>query len=354
MEVNFIYGIRCVTGLIFALFLINSCVDFIDLSVDEVQEIIIIEGIVQNDGSSPVVRISKSAAFAAGPDGVEMPILGAKVEISEIGGETIQLVETDPGVYGINRSLGTSAKEYQLFVSFDGQSYVSLIEKMPPTIQIQELSWITKDEIVENISGNLETREIIEIRADADLSNVSDNVFLRYRINGIWEFRERFSLSNPLNLNPLFCYISGRVDLNNLALIDGREINNGQLVNQKILEEILDFRFAHNYCFAVTQQSISNNAFNYWNSIRNEFERTGDIFEAPPARIKGNIFNTISTKNDVIGIFTAIAPSTSNISVSGLGLDILGRCDGFGRDLPETCFQCETIINSSTVKPECL
>lgn len=280
----------------------HSCIDTIELDVQDTEDIIIIDGSVYSDGTFPEVRVRKGAAFASGPDGVEFPISGAHVEIAELGGSTFVLDEIQPGTYSINRSLGTTQRDYQLKVQVNGETYESSIEQMPVVIPIQELSWTTQKENIDNTRGNVESKDVLVVRANADLSGIQEDIFLRYRIDGTWEFRERSAANN---LNAIFCYITERVDLNNLALIDGREVNNGILTDQPILEEFLDFRFAFNYCFTVTQQSISNATFNYWKSIQNEFERTGDIFESPPARIKGNIFNTISAKNDVIGIFSS-------------------------------------------------
>ena len=133
-------------------------------------------------------------------------------------------------------------------------------------------------------------------------------------------------------------------------MIDGREVNNGILVDQPILEKLIDEKFFHSYCFTVVLQSISKNAFDYWNSIKNEFERTGDIFEAPPARIRGNVLNVESTKNDVIGLFSAIATDTMNLSVNSTDINTnLRQCRPFGT-LSDACTNCLIIANSSLEK----
>ena len=81
-------------GYIFAfllLFGVLSCVDEIDLKVGEVDEVLVVDGRIYNDGTPPIVTIFKSAAFESGPDGVSLPVGGARVQIQEIGGPIIDL-----------------------------------------------------------------------------------------------------------------------------------------------------------------------------------------------------------------------------------------------------------------------
>ncbi|MFT4568640.1 MAG: hypothetical protein ACI9FN_003609 [Saprospiraceae bacterium] len=332
-----------------------SCVDVIDLRAEEAEDIFIIDGFVYSDGRDPIVNIRRSAAFVSGPEGAQMPVSGAQIEIMEVGGPTIELIEVEAGVYSTVQPLGTVGTEYVLKVDVDGDSYESLLERMPPTVPIAALDWTTKELFVDNIAGNVEIQKRVVVLAEVDLSKFEEEIFLRYRIDGVWEFREAFAGGNPLNLNPISCYITEQVDLNNVALLDGRIVSNGALIQQSIIEEHINFRFAYNFCFTVTQESISNTAFNFWNSVQSEFERTGDIFEAPPARIKGNVFNTNDTNNNVIGLFSAISSSTSNITISGLSFTPapIGQCVIFS-NRPESCFRCETINNASTIKPDCL
>ena len=259
-------------------------------------------------------------------------------------------METEPGVYTTDRFVGIIGKEYQLRIEANGNTYESMVETIPPIIPNARLGWNRREETVTNDIGNVATQSILILEADANLPQSADGAFIRYRVEGVYEYRERAS---PNNLNDISCFVQELIDFNNLSLIDGRLINDGQLVNQPILERIIDTKFAYNYCFTVVQQSISKSAFNYWVSIENEFERTGDIFEAPPAKIKGNILNTAGTKNDVIGLFSAISTDTSNLLVTGIELgNPRIPCRSFG-NIPVACFDCLIIEKSSIERPEC-
>ena len=327
-----------------------SCIDVIDLKTDGTEEILIIEGFVYNGNTPPTVKIRKSASFSSGPDGVEQPVSGAIVTLMELNAESVQLTESELGVYTTDQFIGIIGKEYQLRIEADGNTYESLVERMPPVIPNIRLGWNRREETITNELGNVATQSILILEADANLPPQENGAFLRYRVKGDYEFRERASSTN---LNDITCFVKEEIDFNNLSLVDGRLINDGQLVNQPIMERIIDTKFAYNYCFTVIQQSISKNSFNFWVSIENEFERTGDIFEAPPAKIKGNIQNTQGTKNDVIGLFSAVTTDTSKLLVSGIELgNPRIPCRSFGT-VPSACFDCLIINNSSIEKPEC-
>ncbi|MEM7369459.1 MAG: DUF4249 domain-containing protein [Bacteroidota bacterium] len=332
----------------------NSCIDVIDLNTVEVGEVLVIEGAVYAGGSLPSVTIRRSGAFVAGPDGVQQPVSGAKVSITEVGGQTLELEEVDAGIYQGSTPIGTTGKEYTLQVEVDGNTYVSLTETMPERVALDEVSWEVRELTAESESGNIVTNYQFVLLADATLPDLEEGPYLRYRTESIYEYRERSSASN---ISASYCYIRDEVDLNNLAIIDGKNINQGQLINQPILSKLVDSKFTWGVCFTAIQQSISANAFNYWTSIQNEFERTGDIFESPPAKIKGNIFNTVSTKNDVIGLFSAIASDSVKIHAIGLEVrEIAGRtcqCQCWPPPQNESCSNCLSLSKSSLNKPEC-
>lgn len=328
---------------------LSSCIDVIDLETVEVGEVLVVEGAVYLNGEVPEVKIRRSGAFVAGPDGVQQPVSGAIVTITEVGGDQVQLTEIEPGLYQGNSAMGSVGKEYLLQIQVDDNSYESLIEKMPVEVPIDELNWELKEIADENESGNVVTAKNVVVMADATIPDREEGVFLRYRVESVYEYRER-----TVGPNTRYCYVQDNIDFNNLAIVDGRDINEGKLVDQPVLKKLLDAKFTWGTCLTVTQHSISEQSYNYWNSIQNEFQRTGDIFESPPAKIKGNIFNTDGTKNDVIGLFSAIASNQAKIYVDGLDIDErLCQCQCWPPPRTETCYNCLGLSKSSQDQPEC-
>ena len=155
--------------------LVASCIDVIELETGDAEEVLIIEGFIHKDG--PEVKIRKSAAFAAGPKGVELPVSGAAVTIVEIGGPSVSLSETEPGKYESTELLGTEGKSYQLKVDVDGNTYESSIEQLPAKVPITDLDWSRRQESVTNVAGNVATQDIFILESDATIPPIFQMLF---------------------------------------------------------------------------------------------------------------------------------------------------------------------------------
>mgnify|MGYP000507114591 CR=1 FL=1 len=92
--------------------------------------------------------------------------------------------------------------------------------------------------------------------------------FLRWRVQGEYVLRE----TAPGLLNPKRCFIKVNLDQNQVRVLDGSELNKGQLFGQIIAETVYDFRFTEKFCFHISQYAISEDEFNYWNNIKIIFD----------------------------------------------------------------------------------
>jgi len=328
----------------------TACIDVIDLdAAKKTEEILIVEGTLHLNTHSAEVKLSQAASFVAGPEGVELPVSGASVKIKELGGPVYELLEQEKGMYRSLEPIGEVGNSYILEIETNDNSYTSLLETMPPIVPIQTINYKLGTETFTNAIGNIETHDIISLRASANLPQNGEGVFLRYRTTGNYQFNERPSIDDKI------CYVEEQIDFNQVSIVDGHSLNGGILRDEPFLTKTLDYRFVYDYCFTVVQLSITENEYEFWNSVKNEFERTGDIFEKPPAKINGNVFNNISSKNDVIGLFSVIASDTLNFLTHGheLGLGS-GPCLGFPPPAQGSpCYNCLITENSSYTKPAC-
>jgi DegV family protein with EDD domain len=96
------------------------------------------------------------------------------------------------------------------------------------------------------------------------------------------------------------CYqISPCIDCIELAqdkLIDGNVFN-------KPITTI-PFDDNTNYYLVVNQYSISENAYKFWNAVKEQSKNSGGLFDAIPKSIKGNFKNAKDPKEEVLGYFT--------------------------------------------------
>ena len=341
-----IFAIISILGLLF----LGACIDIIDLPTENKSEgIIIVDANLELSSRSANVQIRQAADFAAGPDGVELPVGGANVRIQEIGGAEVSLVETETGVYTSETAIGEEGKSYQLFIEVNGESYESGVENMPERVPFDFIDHVQREESFNNSQGNIETQEVVAIRSTTNLPNNGEGIFLRYRASGVYQFNERVSINDKI------CYVPEKIDNNQLTIIDGSTLNNGVLNEQEFLLKRVDNRLAKRYCFTLFQISITENEYNFWTAIEDEFARTGDIFETPPAKINGNIFNSVNTRNDIIGLFSVTASDSAKYVITGSQVGFSrGPCEGFPPPAQGSpCFNCLLIQNATYQEPDC-
>ncbi|MDW3648086.1 MAG: DUF4249 family protein [Bacteroidia bacterium] len=332
------------------LLIMGACIDIIELETENKADgIIIVDANLELSSRSATVQIRQAAAFSAGPDGVELPVGGARVRLEEIGGTELTLIETETGIYKTDDAIGEAGKSYQLFIEVNGESYESKIEVMPERVPFDFIDHVQRLESFNNSQGNIETQEVVAIRSTTDLPNNGEGIFLRYRASGVYQFNERVSINDKI------CYVPERIDNNQLTIINGSSLNNGALNQQEFLLKRVDSRLAKRYCFTLVQISITENEYNFWTAIEDEFDRTGDIFETPPAKINGNILNTVNTKNDIIGLFSVTVADSAKYVITGSDVGFSrGPCEGFPPPAQGSpCYNCLLIQNSSYQEPDC-
>ncbi len=66
-------------------------------------------------------------------------------------------------------------------------------------------------------------------------------------------------------------------------------------------------RFTEKYYANVRQFSMNEAAFNFYTLIASQIQISGDLFDPPPARIRGNIVNLDTPTEEVIGFFAAFS-----------------------------------------------
>lgn len=122
--------------LLIASFLFMSCEETIDLDLDQVQQRIVIEGIVSDKPTVSNVNISfteniytKSATKRA---------TGAVVTLSDDLGNSETLQEVQPGRYAPTRIAGAVNREYRLKVAFEGIDYTA-VSRMPEVMTLDSV-----------------------------------------------------------------------------------------------------------------------------------------------------------------------------------------------------------------------
>lgn len=329
---------------------IFGCVDVVDLNVNTDQRSVVIDGFVTDSLGDFTLKISESSVIGIGNDNILDPIPGAQVNLMDSDGVSYPYTEVEDGTYELKSFKALRGIDYFIdIVLSDGRHYQSKPSALRSSSTIDEITYDVREESFRNNLGEFITENRIKVNIATDISDAEEPPFLRWRVEGQYQFLEGF----PGALNPRFCYIPVNLDLNTIRILNGNEIRDGILFEQEIADALYDFRFAIQFCFHISQFSISEEEFTYWNNIKEVTDIDGGLFDPPPGTIIGNIIN-VDDPNDIpVGYFSVSSVFFKRAFVNRDDTDffIRGKCEGFQRFVQFGCMDCLEINSASLERP---
>ena len=332
--------------------LFPTCLDEIDIDAPVGESILTVSGNIYSAPGPYSVFLTESAEFAPGSTGVPDAVLGATIKIMDNQGNEEVLQEFENGEYrtAVNGIRGIIGRSYQIEIQVNGKTYLSRPEEMLPVVSAESLDFEVNTGERLNDAGNFVNSTDVTVKVNTFFPPSESGSFLRWTTFGVYEYAE---IGTQGNLNPQICYVTEDIDFDNVAVASSEAVAGDFLQQQKVITRTVDFRFTARYCFNVIQQSITESAYNFWSAVGEEFERSGNIFETPPGKIRGNIFNTADESEEVLGYFSAAAVDTINILIEGRAVgNPTPQCRPFPRG-PESCTNCLLLNNSTRTKPAC-
>ena len=333
-------------------FLVWTCIDEIKLNVDTEQRTLVVDGFVTDSLGDFSVKISESSVIGIGNDNILDPVSGANVQLMDTDGGTYPYAELadDPGIYEIYTFKAERGKRYFIDIVLpNGKHYQSTPEQLRASSKIERIDYEVKEETFRNNAGELTTENIIATKIATDFSDSEVPPFLRWRVEGEYQLQENY----PMALSPKRCYIKVNLDLNDIRIFDASQVNGDALYEQVIAETVYDFRFGEQFCFHISQFSISEAEFTYWNNIKEVIDVDGGLFDPPPGTVVGNIRNVNDPDDVAVGYFSVASVFFKRYFVNRdeTGFSVRSKCEGFFLRVPFACDDCLLLNNSTTVKP---
>lgn len=277
----------------------------------EVQSLstIVVDGLITNESKQHVITISKSSPIDSNQF---IPVEGALVQLIENGSTTFVLSEFMPGMYRTFPFSGKVGSTYQLVIEAGGGRYQSTLVTLKATPEISEIKGV----FATQESGQ---RGIQVVLNTTDPSNSSN--FFR------WEWVETFEVRSPyprryewLGGNELLevdlvpatrCW---QTDSSNQVLIASTSGLESATVNSFEIRFIPESgqELVELYSIEVRQFALDQEAFSFWQVIREIGERQGSIFDLQPGLVTGNM-SSIDGEGLILGYFDAAQVQTQRV-----------------------------------------
>lgn len=350
------------------LFGLSSCLDEIDfVSESTINEAIAIQGkVVKANPSYISVTIRGVFNFQDVPR-----LLDARlVTVEDESGNIVELPTRADGIFYLEIPDNDPnfkidyGKSYKINVAtFDNRNYTSSLEELLPAPVIESLT-VEKTQIESvDVNGNTKLFDQITYGISTPLkpANTSENARL------LWEFITTYQFSDspqsygnracsPTRIEDeaKTCYITSS-PVSNYVSLNGPALSVDRVDNFEVLNTGISFLYSEGLYLTVSQQSLSQTAYEYWTQVGNVVARTGDLFQAPAGKVITNLVNTEDPRENVFGYFYATKETIRRVYVSPeLANNPLLPCPSppsEGGQAPNDCCNCSSIANSSTVRP---
>ena len=329
----------------------GGCLDDIDLKVPpEQQETIIVQGRLIKKQDHAHIEVQVTNLFDFTPESRRTIVLRS-AEIFEKNGGKRSLEKTTLNTYTTRVELNDPTfpieygNEYWIRVeTLEDQVFTSIPDmlfRVPKTDTIR-FEYLPKEDNPFQINNN------VKFFASGNILDNVDDKKSRIRFFK----RKTFRVTDCLKQ---LCYVDNFTNLDNIVTLDGNTFPDYKYKDLEVFKDFVSFEYAQGNYFSLFAESLSDQAYQYWNESSSLFLRTGNMFEEPVGTHFTNIRNEDQEAMDnVFGFFYATQIDTFRLYVDSslVGTPLLA-CPPL-RKAPEClpCCNCLGMTGSSLEKPD--
>ncbi|MFC2081454.1 DUF4249 domain-containing protein [Bacteroidota bacterium] len=288
-----------------------SCIELYQPEIKEMQEMLVINGSISDQPGWHYVEVSRSSPYN---EPGFIPVEGCVVRVEDENGLSVTYADYKPGVYraDLDASFLGVNKAYKLYVyTQEGKEYQSDYDSLLACPPIDSLYYETDRQAMEDSKITYPGIQFyVDVKGKAGESRdflwkmeESYEYHSKYDIQFIWNGEEVEEFDPPID-SLHRCYRTRSISEIYAA-------SSRYLVTNELNRYPLNFvsgntpKLKIKYSLMVTQHSLSNDAFLYWDNIRKLIGETGGLYEKQPANTKGNIHNVNDAEEQILGFFYA-------------------------------------------------
>lgn len=271
-----------------------------------------------------------------------------------------ETIESNRRYEPIDKSFrGIIGQTYTLHVQLeDGSTYVSTPQLLSASPEINNAYGEYERGRVINELGNEAPNHIWNLFVETSVPT-NEEVYLTWRYKGVYEietFPEDFcaqpqndcdpGIAHPREVPPgccKYCYVSEYGS--ELPGVAARESTSARIAKQIATIPITGDKVYNYYQANIYQLSVSQEVFQYLESVNQQITGQGTIFDPTPTTNRGNIFSADDPEEKVLGMFYAAGVSTSTVNLNRSGISTVFSPNYFPND-------CRLANNSTSEKPE--
>lgn len=347
----FSWDMRKSAVLLGILFLAQACIDPYAGDINFSGSKLVIEGLVTDAFAPYRVKISQSVAYNS-TDG-NVPVQDATVYVQDDKGNTFVFAHDNRGVYFSDplQFRGEVGRTYTLFVKTkDGKVVQSAPETLSKAPEIDSAYTLPETSI--SIQGVESTQfgGFLRFRDAASTGEFYRINFARYEAEEycktkiVGEFAVAFK-------NPCCTSCWKITPCRGCVLLLSDNLLNGNSVDYRF--SAIPYDSQDDYFVLLELSRISRTTYQFWKTASTQVNNTGGIFDAPPAALPGNLFNTKDDREQVLGIFSAAGVSRKGVYLKRnyLSFNPTNTKVPFPTQVVPECVECLESLNRTRFAP---
>jgi len=304
------------------LIFVAGCIDPFTPTIDENQELLVIEGQLIDREGYQHINISRSSPYN-NPHFI--PEFGCHVEVVDDQGNIFNFNESIPGgLYSrwMHQEEFSPGVQYKVrVITSNGNVYESdydmLAADCPPIDSVYY-----EIETHETDDPNLPMKGI-QFFVDVDPGDDIDRKF-RWELTETWEYwagypiqyyfdgYDLYTMSNPMQFYR--CWSTERISTIFIANTENSTTNKIKKFPLQFVSERTT-RLKIKYSLLIRQYSMSDEAFDYWLNLKTQSQETGGLYETQPPQVTSNIYNINDPEERVLGYFNVSSVTEKRIFV---------------------------------------
>lgn len=275
---------------------------------------LVVEGTINSGPDSTFIKLSRTIPVSSNKI---KPETAAIVTVESDNGTSYVLAEKKKGMYAIGPMGLDNAHKYHLRIkTADGKEYVSDMQAVKYNPPIDSVGYTV-------------TGKGIDVYVNThDPKN--GTLYYMWDYNETWRFHAKYfsgyvSSSQDQNNVPdgsdivsrsnNFIYYCFANDTSSTIVLGNSAKLTQDVIYQNLLTQILSTseKIELKYSVLVRQYALTKEAYQFWSAIKKITEQLGNIFDAQPSQISGNIHNVKDAAEPVIGYVTVTNVQTKRV-----------------------------------------
>lgn len=337
--------------LLILILVVTSCLEPYQFDIDVAQdESVVINGGVTNTEGPHIITISDVNEFGL----KTFTGIGGATVFIEHDGESYPMTEIEPGVHSLSKGtlVGKPGETYGTTIILAGGTTITAEETMPRPIELEDVDAQFVRLAIPQRNGREVEQQVIQVSGSTTFPETEEVLYVRMSMDETYNFPE--PSCGGLH-QPKICYVTLQSRSQEYALF------RSDLIQSLTLRDIIvgvktmlpETEFLARHYFSVYQHSITAEAYQYWEQVREVISQQGTVFDKPPAAVLGNF--KVDGDVPVLGYFQVSSISIMrDVVLRGEYIEQTGfqpACSPFTRRIP-LCCNCLQIPNSNLVRPD--